>query len=293
MIVSMTGFGKAAIETDNFSIEFNIKSVNNKGFDFNSKLPFELISFEQDFYKLAKSICLRGSIQIFCQFKRNYQHSVSRFKKSENIESYSRMCEDINHYFGNKGFRLNFSINQMINFIVKENKDVEFSKLEKNKINKIFKSALNDMVKSRINEGKNMEKDIKGHLSIIGNLLKQIKKVEKTYKKEYFIKFKKRVNSLLGNLGLDNERLYQELAIISEKLDISEELDRLTSHIRETKNYIKKENYPGKKINFICQEMLREINTIGSKSNNGAISYLVIDFKDNLGKIREQVQNII
>ena len=78
MIVSMTGFGKAGTDTDRFSIEFNIKSVNNKNFDFNSKLPFELIAFEQDFYKLTKSVCLRGSIQVFCQFKRNHQHAISK-----------------------------------------------------------------------------------------------------------------------------------------------------------------------------------------------------------------------
>ena len=92
---------------------------------------------------------------------------------------------------------------------------------------------------------------------------------------------------------LDDSNLYKELAIYSDKYDISEEIVRINCHLEQFDSYFKIEKYPGKKINFLCQELFREINTIGSKSNNDSISLLVVDFKTSLEKIREQVQNIL
>ena len=120
-------------------------------------------------------------------------------------------------------------------------------------------------------------------------------KLEGKNKKEHFENYKKRIKILLSQFGydLDDSKLYKELAIFSDKYDISEETSRINYHIDKLKYHIKKEDYPGKKINFLCQELFREINTIGSKSNNEIVSSLVVDFKTYLEKIREQIQNIL
>ena len=114
-------------------------------------------------------------------------------------------------------------------------------------------------------------------------------------KKIQFTKLKNRITNILDNFKykLDDSSLYKELAIYSDKYDISEEIVRINCHLEQFDLYLKSEKYPGKKINFLCQELFREINTIGSKSNNESISLLVVEFKSNLEKIREQVQNIL
>ena len=114
-------------------------------------------------------------------------------------------------------------------------------------------------------------------------------------KKEHFDNYKKRIKLILSdlNLTLEDNKLYKELSLFSDKYDISEETSRINYHLEQFSFYVKSEDYPGKKINFLCQELFREINTIGSKAGNQLISILVVDFKTYLEKIREQVQNIL
>ena len=126
-------------------------------------------------------------------------------------------------------------------------------------------------------------------------LCKKINTLQIKNKKIQFTKLKNRITNILDNFKykLDDSSLYKELAIYSDKYDISEEIVRINCHLEQFDLYLKSEKYPGKKINFLCQELFREINTIGSKSNNESISLLVVEFKSNLEKIREQVQNIL
>ena len=126
-------------------------------------------------------------------------------------------------------------------------------------------------------------------------LCKKINTLQIKNKKIQFTKLKNRITNILDNFKykLDDSSLYKELAIYSDKYDISEEIVRINCHLEQFDLYLKSEKHPGKKINFLCQELFREINTIGSKSNNESISLLVVEFKSNLEKIREQVQNIL
>ena len=120
-------------------------------------------------------------------------------------------------------------------------------------------------------------------------------KLEGKNKKEHFENYKKRIKILLSQFGydLDDSKLYKELAIFSDKYDISEETSRINYHIDKLKYHIKKEDYPGKKINFLCQELFREINTIGSKANDFEIQKRVVQMKEEIDKIKEQLQNVL
>ena len=150
-------------------------------------------------------------------------------------------------------------------------------------------------MKSRKIESKKIEKEIKSNIKNIKNINLRLIKLEGKNKKEHFENYKKRIKIILDEFGydLDDRNLYKELSIFSDKYDISEETSRINYHIEKFNSNIKEEEHPGKKLNFLCQELFREINTIGSKSNNAVISSLVVEFKTYLEKIREQVQNIL
>ena len=159
---------------------------------------------------------------------------------------------------------------------------------------KTVKFAVNDLNGFRKLEGQNLTKDIKKIFNKSVLLLKKIESLASTYTKKELLHYKEKVKSIVpNNIKLDNDRVYQEIAIIMEKKDINEEIIRLKSHMKLFSNYFNSKNIAGKKMNFILQEMTREINTIGSKTDNTKINHLVIDIKDNLEKIKEQVQNIL
>ena len=158
---------------------------------------------------------------------------------------------------------------------------------------KTLENALAEMNKIRLSEGKNIQKDLEKRLGIIEVLSKQIQKLSANCSAENLVRYKEKIQELIEDITVDESRLVQEAAILSDKRDITEELVRLNSHIELFKKNMDSGKNEGKKLNFILQEMGREINTIGSKTDLIEISHLVVDLKNELEKIREQVQNII
>ena len=195
--------------------------------------------------------------------------------------------------FKNSNLGLNLSFDNILNKLTAQ--EFDLNDANKKIILDTFNKAFLDLSKSRKFEGKKIEKEIKLNIKSLIKINANLIKLEGKNKKEHFENYKKRIKILLSQFGydLDESKLYKELAIFSDKYDISEETSRINYHIDKLKYHIKKEDYPGKKINFLCQELFREINTIGSKSNNEIVSSLVVDFKTYLEKIREQIQNIL
>ena len=160
-------------------------------------------------------------------------------------------------------------------------------------IGEATKKALNELEKIRINEGENIQSDLMMRLGIIKKIVDEIRTISELNRDVTLERYKKKMQRLVEDISVDESRLFQEAAILSEKKDITEELVRLDSHIDLFENYIDSSENKGKKLNFILQEMSREINTIGSKTDVIKISHMVVDMKDELEKIREQVQNIV
>tara|TARA_B100000212_G_scaffold42419_1_gene27473 strand:+ start:2330 stop:3211 length:882 start_codon:yes stop_codon:yes gene_type:complete len=293
MITSMTGFGLADRKNKNFSIEINIKSTNNRFFDLNLRIPSTINSLEKIIHDKCKEYFIRGSIQLFCKIKLNDLKSNNTKIDSNKLDSLYKSIVPIDKKFNKTNVSLNVSIDNILSKLISE----EFDLNEKNQnlILNTFEKAFSDLLKSRKSEGKKIEKEIKNNLKIIKNINSKLIKLEDKNKKEHFENYKKRIKIVLSqyDLDLDDSKLYRELAIFSDKYDISEETSRINYHIEKFEYHIKNENHPGKKINFLCQELFREINTIGSKSNNKVISTLVVDLKTSLEKIREQIQNIL
>jgi len=294
MIISMTGFGIASNNNKNFDIEFNFKSVNNRFFDCKIKLPNHLSSLEKELYKMTKENCVRGSIQIYCKLKMNSENKNIPKISTKKLDNFYNSLKPINDKFNNTNFNLNIPIDHLLNNL---NNDInsDLSTKDKKYILSVFKFGLKDLLNSRINEGKKIGQDIKNNMKSLKKICKKINTLQIKNKKIQFKKLKNRITNILDDFKykLDDSSLYKELAIYSDKYDISEEIVRINCHLEQFDSYFKFEKYPGKKINFLCQELFREINTIGSKSNNDSISLLVVDFKSSLEKIREQVQNIL
>ena len=290
----MTGFGLANNSNKNFDIEFNFKSINNRFFDCKIKLPTYLSSLEKELYKITKEECVRGSIQIYCKIKMNNDNiNIPKINKKK-LDKFYNSLKPINDKFDNTNFNLNISFDQLLNNLNDEFTS-DLSNKDKQNVLSVFKLGLKDLLNSRLNEGKKIEKDIKSNMKDLKIICKNINVLEPKNKKIQFQKLKNRITSIINEFEyqLDDSSLYKELAIYSDKYDISEEIVRINCHLEQFDSYFKSEKYPGKKINFLCQELFREINTIGSKSNNDSISLLVVDFKTSLEKIREQVQNIL
>ena len=290
----MTGFGISKNNNENFDIEFNFKSTNNRFFDCKIKLPNFLSLLEKELYEITKSECVRGSIQIYCNVKINQNNTnIPRIDK-KSLNSFYDSLKLVDDKFNNTAFNINLSLDYLLNNI-SDSTNFKLPAKDQKYILKIFNQGLKDLLKSRLNEGKKIGNDIKVNMKDLQKISKGINKIQFKNKKNKFEKLKNRIENILDEFEykIDNMSLYKELAIYSDKYDISEEIVRINCHLEQLNLYIKTEKYPGKKINFLCQELFREINTIGSKSSNDKISLLVVDFKNSLEKIREQVQNIL
>ena len=293
MITSMTGFGLANRKNNDFSIEVNIKSTNNRFFDLNVKMPSIIHSLEKIIHDSCKSQFIRGSIQLYCKIKMNEIKSSKNNIDKKRLDSFYNSVIPIDKKFKKTSISLNVSIDNILSKLTLQ--ELELNEKNKKLILSTFDKAFTDLVKSRKFEGKKIEKEIKYNLNVIKKINSKLIKLESKNKKEHFENYKKRIKIVLSqyDLELDDSKLYKELAIFSDKYDISEETSRIKYHIDKFYSHLKNEEFPGKKINFLCQELFREINTIGSKSNNQLISTLVVDFKTSLEKIREQIQNIL
>ena len=188
------------------------------------------------------------------------------------------------------------SLNNLLNIpdVINKQDSGDASLKYKALILRTVRAALRDLDDYRKIEGKNTFNDIKSILKKINVIVGKINSIANTHSKKEISYYKKKIKSFLPDLNkLDNDRVYQEIAIIMEKKDINEEIIRLKSHIKLFNIYLMNKDYVGKKMNFLLQEMFREINTIGSKSDKVKINHYVVDVKDNLEKIKEQVQNIL
>ena len=294
MIISMTGFGISKNNNENFDIEFNFKSTNNRFFDCKIKLPSFLSLLEKELYQITKSECIRGSIQIYCNIKINHNNTNIPKINKKSLNSFYDSLKLVDDKFNNTAFNINLSLDNLLNNIA-DSTNFTLPVKDQKYILKVFNQGLKDLLKSRLNEGRKIGNDIKLNMKDLKKVSKDINKIQFKNKKNQFQKLKNRIENILDEFEykLDNMSLYKELAIYSDKYDISEEIVRINCHLEQFDLYIKTEKYPGKKINFLCQELFREINTIGSKSSNDKISLLVVDFKNSLEKIREQVQNIL
>ena len=291
MILSMTGYGRSDEQNEQMVMSVEIRAVNSRYLDFAPRLPRVLQPFEDDAYKLVKKKCERGRVALSAKLEYMPGANNGMTLNNNNLKEYMMVVKEIQKTAEFDDLPSMGDILRLPDIFTSSDSNSE-DKLKKTFLKTLGK-ALAELNKIRLSEGKNIQKDIEKRLGIIEVLSKQIQKLSANCSAENMVRYKEKIQELIEDITVDESRLVQEAAILSDKRDITEELVRLNSHIELFKKNMDSVNNEGKKLNFLLQEMGREINTIGSKTDLIEISHLVVDLKDELEKIREQVQNII
>tara|TARA_Y100000741_G_C18142637_1_gene513772 strand:+ start:13 stop:870 length:858 start_codon:yes stop_codon:yes gene_type:complete len=285
MISSMTGFGKSELIQDYKTITIEIRTLNSKTIDINSRLPYRYKEFDMLLRKKIADSLKRGKIDFSVVYKSNKEDSNSVVNKGI-VESYISQLKDIEGY--QKSDLL--SIAMKLPETLKTEKN-EIDEEEKSSLLSLLDKTLFRVISFRDQEGETLFNDFIKRCKLLKTYLGKITNVDNNRKK----KIKEKINSEIKKLKVevDQNRLEQEMIYYIEKLDITEEKIRLKNHISYFIETLNSNTSQGKKLGFICQEMGREINTIGSKANDFEIQKNVVQMKDELEKIKEQLLNIL
>ncbi len=285
MISSMTGFGKSELILENKTITIEIRTLNSKTIDVNSRLPHRYKELDIILRKKIADSLKRGKIDLSIICKSNEEESNSFINKSI-VEGY---ISQLKNFQGYKDSDL-LSIAMKLPETLKTEKN-EIDEEEKSSLLSLLDKTLFKVISFRDQEGETLFNDFIKRCKLLKTYLGKITNVDNNRKK----KIEEKINSEIKKLKVevDQNRLEQEMIYYIEKLDITEEKIRLNNHISYFTETLNSNNSQGKKLGFICQEMGREINTIGSKANDFEIQKIVVQMKDELEKIKEQLLNIL
>jgi uncharacterized protein (TIGR00255 family) len=286
----MTGFARSEYQKDTLKATAEIRCVNGKMLDINCRLPRNMQYLEMTVRELIKGRVSRGSINVNLNFE-NLDLSKSVNFNSEKAKSVHNSLTVLKNTLKIKDTVNLDNLLKYSEFFTEPNEE-EDEKLAIHVLRQVMNQAIINLNKMRMNEGKNIEKDIHTRVKKIQSLVDKIRAlgIEKIPTERE--KFRQRIAQLFEGDEIDEQRIYMEMILLADKLDISEECVRLDSHFKVFFNALKEKDSAGRKINFLLQEMNREINTIGSKANDSEISQLVISAKEELERVREQIQNI-
>ena len=287
----MTGFGQAVGGHSPFRWVVEIRSWNHRFFECSTRLPNVLSSLDEKIRDLIHQHIKRGKITIAVSLKSKQAESNGLVLDEKKIDSYVRAMRRIQ-----KKYRLKDPINVSALLSVPSLFTVDHKEYTVEhywtSLRQVIEKAIKQLVQAKIKEGAALTNDLKKRLALIINSLDRIEAVSKTFATQHHDRLRERVLELTQEVALDSGRLEQEVALMAERSDITEELVRLRHHLDFLKKSIAGSGEVGKKLDFIAQEIHREVNTIASKSQNFEVAEEVIQVKSELEKIREQVQNI-
>lgn len=287
---SMTGFGRANLEKNSREYIIEIKSVNHRYNDISIKAPRNLLFLEEKIRKSVLNRVSRGKIDIYI----TYLNFGSEGKKVIINRDLAKLYIDELKMMANEnGIDSDIKVTEISKFpdvlTLEENEDQEAIEEE---LIECLNMALDKFTNMRMQEGNVIKKDLEERIQKVEDNTKKISEYSSGLVSEYIVKLENRINEILKTDVVDKNRLAQEIVIYSDKCSVEEELTRLKSHIIQFRELINKDEPVGKRLDFLIQEMNREVNTIGSKSGNIEITNSVVELKTVLEDIREQVQNI-
>jgi len=290
-MLSMTGFGKAEKSTKAGRFTVEVSSVNNRFLEVSIRMPRQFSSMEQNLRDLVKQFVSRGKVHIFVAHE---EPDGSPAKYPINVEAATAYHEQLKKLGRRLGIDQEVSLQDLL--LLPEVTSSPPKTLSDEEVwagmEKTASSAIQSLVRMRKTEGKAMAADLTSRVTLLAKLNQQVKRESASAVQEYRETLTKRVEELLGKPAPDQVRLEEEVAIMAERTDISEECTRLASHVSQFKRNIRRAGPVGKRLNFILQEMNREANTIASKCTQLEISRIAISVKEEIEKLREQIQNI-
>lgn len=291
MIKSMTGYGVTSFENDALSIQIEIKTLNSKFLDVTTKFPKEFAHLENELKKIVSEKLQRGKINFTIELiLKSTDKSAGKINQVL-FEHYRKELET-----ASRGLKLSDS--DIFNGVLKMPDILETNTepdelLTKQELSKLVIQATDQCNAFRIQEGNAVEMEMQRFANNIADRLTSIKELDPARIDQIKTRIHGNLEEIIGTDQIDANRFEQEIIYYIEKLDISEELIRLDNHIKYFLETLSVRESQGKKLGFISQEMGREINTIGSKANDAQMQKLVVDMKDDLEKIKEQVLNIV
>lgn len=291
MLNSMTGFGRALFDAPFGRLIVEIQSVNRKYLEIFVSLPKEFGRFEQDVRKWIQEAVHRGQVTVRIHFVPKAGRVEEALPDVELLRSLKSGWEKISQQLGYDPKKIDLPF--LLQYLPESSK-LEFARDEDLPVlHRSVEQALQELLKMKKAEGKALLKDLSSRLKELEKTLKQVEVLTPDSTSRMRQKLREKIEEVLKPSAEVEERLLREIALFAEKVDVSEEITRLHSHLDQfAKIFEVKEGGVGRKMDFLVQEMGREINTIGSKSSEAKIAHLVVEMKSELEKMREQIQNI-
>lgn len=291
MIKSMTGYGRVVALLDGRNIAVEAKSVNHRFLEISLRTPSALFPLEMEYKKKIGERFKRGRIDVSIRLE---GEGADTSKVNLNLEIAHNYFDVLSRLKAEFYLQEPITLKSLTVFrdIFTPPSETELSPDFLSQVEKTLQEALSMLVNMRQDEGMALYSDMQMRLKVITEIMETIRLRAPQVVLEYQKRLADRIKELTAGYVLDDARLAQEVAIMADRCDITEELVRMQSHISQFETLLQSEDAEGKKIDFLLQEMNREINTIGSKSNDAEITRQVIEAKSELGKVREQAQNI-
>jgi len=286
----MTGFGSERFENDCFSIDLKIKSLNSRFLEIRNNLPMDLSYLENPLNQELRKHLKRGRVDVHLNLHLKKGGSQRINLDSELLRKYLQLAQNISNQTGCSLQTNSWDILQIKDILVVQENGNDQEVI--NAFLETLKTATKKLVAMRKEEGKNLKSYLLGLLKELNSNLSVFKKYQGSRPEKVKEKLLLKFEELGSSIDLDPNRLHQEIIFFLEKQDITEEIHRLESHIKQFKNLLSSKDCRGKKLDFLLQEMQREVNTIGSKSNEVAVSETIVKAKFNIEQMKEQIQNL-
>jgi uncharacterized protein (TIGR00255 family) len=290
MIHSMTGYGKGEARVGEGTVRVEVRTVNHRFLEFTTRIPRSLYGREKEIERIARGKVCRGHVYITVSMDRSLESEGIEI----DLEAIRRIYWSLSTFASREGIPGGVSLDALLGVpeLVSLNAEAVPAERLWPAAKDALQAALDGCARMRTEEGAELEQDIRKRIGRIGKAVARVEKRAQGATKRAFLKSKRRMKQLMNDASLDENRLLTEAAILADRMDFSEELVRLKSHIRQFETILDKGGEASKKLTFLLQEIHREATTMGNKAAEAPIISDCISIKESVEKIREQVQNI-
>lgn len=292
MVKSMTAYGRAEHKFENMVLVAEIRSVNHRYRDIILRIPRNYQQLEDELKRFIAERVKRGRVEVSLQIEGNGDISTCELQiNGLLVRSYLNMFEQLKREFGIESRVTGELLCQFKDIIVVKPETVDSEKVKPG-FYEVLGKALDSYEQMRLKEGEALEADFNGRLKVLRRYTADIEEFAHQSVERRAAKLREKIASMVEDLHVDESRVAQEVAILAEKADITEELVRLKSHCNQFEEFLSADDALGRRLDFLLQEMNREVNTLSVKASDASVSSIVVEMKAELEKIREQVQNV-
>ena len=291
MLKSMTAYGRAESLKDDEGFIVEIRSGNYRYREIVLRLSHSFKIFEEKIREIVSAVVKRGRVEISVQTKNDVEHDFQIKLNKPLVKAYNNIFNELKKEIGcEKPIDVSY-FSQLKDIIIVNQESIDTEKMWSG-LKVVIEKAMLLMDTMRKNEGNALENDFSNRLQAIAKYINKIKGRSNKTVKLYIEKLNKNIKNLIEDIEINEDRLLQEVAFMADKSDITEELVRIESHLKQFKYFMTQDDAVGRRLDFLLQELNREVNTIGSKASDSSISHYVVEIKAELEKLREQTQNV-